>query len=420
MTAADSRAIAVRALAGLLLGIGAGIAVAATAPALGERLLAITDPIGTLWLNALKMTVLPLVFALVVTGLSSVAGTARGGGLAGRALTVFAVMLTGAGLIGATVGPALLALSPPPPGLAAAIPAATVIPEPPGLATWVNTLIPPNVFAAAADGQVLQVLLFALALGFALNMLADDRRRPILAPIETLADAMLVIVGWVLKAAPFGIAALAFGVGERAGIAGVGTLLHYIVFVSAMCCLALVLALVLAWTWGGVSPVRFLKAAGPAIAVGFGTQSSLATLPLMVQSSRALGVPDPVSRLVLPLAVTLFRITSPIANLSVVLYCAHIFGIEVAPAQLVAATLTALLISFTVVSLPSQITFFASLVPIGAAMGVPPQAYALLIAVEIVPDLFRTVGNVVADISATTIVARRADPVAAPAHAKEA
>jgi Na+/H+-dicarboxylate symporter len=420
MTAADSRAIAVRALAGLLLGIGAGIAVAATAPALGERLLAITDPIGTLWLNALKMTVLPLVFALVVTGLSSVAGTARGGGLAGRALTVFAVMLTGAGLIGATVGPALLALSPPPPGLAAAIPAATVIPEPPGLATWVNTLIPPNVFAAAADGQVLQVLLFALALGFALNMLADDRRRPLLAPIETLADAMLVIVGWVLKAAPFGIAALAFGVGERAGIAGVGTLLHYIVFVSAMCCLALVLALVLAWTWGGVSPVRFLKAAGPAIAVGFGTQSSLATLPLMVQSSRALGVPDPVSRLVLPLAVTLFRITSPIANLSVVLYCAHIFGIEVAPAQLVAATLTALLISFTVVSLPSQITFFASLVPIGAAMGVPPQAYALLIAVEIVPDLFRTVGNVVADISATTIVARRADPVAAPAHAKEA
>ncbi|QMW22401.1 dicarboxylate/amino acid:cation symporter [Sandaracinobacteroides saxicola] len=399
-------AAALRTLAGLLLGLAAGVTVAALIPERGDSLLALADPIGTLWLNALKLTVIPLVLALLISGLASAADTARAGGLAARSLGIFAVMLLLSATLAITAGPALLALSPPPPGLAAAIPPGTTLPSPPPLSQWVNGLIPPNIFKALADGSMLQIVIFGLALGFAALTLSPQRRAALLAPIDALADAMLVIVGWVLWAAPLGVFALAFGLGERAGVAGVGTLVHYVGFVSLMCILSLLLAWLLAWVWGGVPPLRFIRALGPALAVGLGTQSSLATLPLMVKASGELGVPDRVTRLTLPLAVTTFRITSPMANMAVVLYCAAILDIDYSTGALIAAAATALLMSFTVVSLPSQITFFAALIPIGTVLGVPPEIYVPFLAVEILPDLFRTIGNVVADVSAATIAAR--------------
>jgi len=117
-----------------------------------------------------------------------------------------------------------------------------------------------------------------------------------------------------------------------------------------------------------------------------------------------LGVKRSTAGLVLPLAVAVFRITSPVANLGVAIYCAHLFGLEPSAGQLLAAMLTAVLISIGTVGLPGQASFFASIAPICIAMGVPLELLPLLLAVEVVPDIFRTLGNVTADLAVVRIV----------------
>ena len=118
----------------------------------------------------------------------------------------------------------------------------------------------------------------------------------------------------------------------------------------------------------------------------------------------------------LPLAVAVFRITSPVANLAVAIYCAKLFGVDLSLSAMIAGGLAAMAISVGTVGLPGQISFFASVAPICLAMGVPLGVLPLLLAVEVIPDIFRTVGNVTADLTAARIVEGRdaADPDGVP------
>jgi Na+/H+-dicarboxylate symporter len=127
----------------------------------------------------------------------------------------------------------------------------------------------------------------------------------------------------------------------------------------------------------------------------------------MVERARdAMGTPEHVANLVLPMAVAVFRMTSPVANLGVVFFCASVFGVELSPGAIIVGGLVAIAISIGSVGLPGEISFIASVAPICMAMGVPIELLGLLVAVEAVPDIFRTVGNVSGDMAATQIVAR--------------
>jgi Na+/H+-dicarboxylate symporter len=393
-------------LAALVLGLAIGALVDAVVPGMQAGALAVADPLGGLWLDALKMTTVPLVFALLVSGIAAAAGAARAGGLAARTVVWFTGLLVLGALLGLGVTAALLAIWPVPGGLADAIPATGALPVPPGVAEWLRALVPANPVKAAADGNMLQVVVFAMALGFALLVLDADKRARLTGLMDALADAMLVIVGWVIRLAPLGVAALAFGVGARAGAEAAGTLLHYCVVVSLASAVLVPVMMALAWAVAGVRPRAFLAATMPALTLGFGTQSSLATLPLMVDASRTLGVAEANARTILPMAVAMFRMTSPAANLSVALYCGAIFGVHVGVLALVAGVVVAVAISLSAISLPSQITFFVTLVPICTALGVPLAALPLLIAVETIPDLFRTIGNVAADVAVAVLAGR--------------
>ena len=166
---------------------------------------------------------------------------------------------------------------------------------------------------------------------------------------------------------------------------------------------------------GGVSLARFARALVPVQAVAFSTQSSLGTLPVMVERAQDfLGIPERVAGLVLPLAVAIFRITSPVANLSVALFIAHVSGLEPSVGQMAAAGVVALAVSIGTVGLPGQVSFFASMAPICLALGVPLELLPLLLAVEVIPDIFRTLGNVSADM-AVTVVLDDSDPEGEPA-----
>jgi Na+/H+-dicarboxylate symporter len=139
----------------------------------------------------------------------------------------------------------------------------------------------------------------------------------------------------------------------------------------------------------------------------FATQSSLACLPAMIERSRDdLGIPDRVNGLVLPLAVALFRFTGPAANLGVALFVARIYGVHPSAAQYLGVVFVAVATSLASVSLPGQISFFASIAPLCLTLGLPVDLLPILIAVEVIPDIFRTIGNVTADLALNAIVWR--------------
>ena len=402
-------------IAALAAGVVVGaLAQEADAPWLTGAL-GVVESLGQVWLNALRMTVIPLVFSLLVTGIVSIADAAATGRIAVRALTVFGLLLVGATVYAILAGLGLLALWPIDPeagrALLAGVPAdslATVgeAARTDGLRAFLASLAPANLIKAAADDGVLAVVVFALAFGFAATRIKADLRRPLAGFFEAVAETLVVIVHWVLLAAPFGVFALALGVGLRAGLGVAGTLAHYVAIVCLSQIGLILIIYVVAVVWGRISLGRFARAVAPAQVVAVSTQSSLASLPVMIERARDwLGVPQTSAGLVLPLAVAVFRITSPVANLAVCLYVAQLNGVELSLAALIAGGLTAIAVSIASVGLPGQVSFFASVGPICLAMGLPLGVLPLLLAVEVIPDIFRTVGNVTGDLAATRIVA---------------
>jgi Na+/H+-dicarboxylate symporter len=218
---------------------------------------------------------------------------------------------------------------------------------------------------------------------------------------------MLVMVNWVLWLAPIGVLALAFTVGARAGAAAFGALLYYVLIVSVFGLIVLLLAYPIG-IFGGRVPFRaFVRGAAPAQAVAFSTQSSLASLPAMLRGAASMGIPVAASGVILPLAVAMFRATSPGMNLAVALFIAHLLGVELTPLAIVAGVAVAATTTLGSVSLPSQVSFITSIAPICVVMGVPVAPLALLIAVEFIPDIVRTVGNVTMDLAATATISNR-------------
>src|SRR5512139_33952 len=405
-------------IVGLLLGI---FCAAAAAPGLLAAAIAIAEPVGGIWLDALRMTIVPLVVSLLVTGIAATAEAARAGRLAVRALLLFLAVLWTSSILAALLVPLFVSLWPLPAidGDAlrtalggSAMPASQV----PGIAAFLRGIVPTNPFAAAASNAMLPLIFFTTVFGFAVTRIAAGPRAQLIAVFAAIRDAMLVVIGWVLWIGPLGVFALAFVVGARAGTGAVGALVHYIVVVSSVGAVIWLLAYPLARFAGGIPLFAFVRAVAPSQAVAVSTQSSLASLPTMLAGAERLGVPASAAGVVLPLAVALFRATGPAMNLGVALYVAHWFGISLGPSQIAAGIAAGAITTMGSVSLPGQVSFIASIAPIALAMGVPIEPLGILVAVEMMPDIVRTVGNVTMDIAVTTIAARgvgegQAEPV---------
>ncbi len=423
-TAALMSSLSLRVLVALAAGLLAGAAAQAWGIPGGTGTVGLVEGLGQLWLNALRMTIIPLVFSLLVTGIASIADAAATGRLALKAMVVFAVLLVGATLYGVLASMGLHAVWPiDPDGARLLLSGATgdaAVRENVGgggLTAFLTSLAPSNPIRAAAEDAILGIVVFAIVFGFAATRLPARLRQPLTVFFEAVAETMIVIVHWVLLAAPVGVFALSLGVGLRAGLGAAGVLGHYIAVVVLAMVGLILLTYVVASAWGRIGLGRFARAAAPAQVVAFSTQSSLACLPVMVERARdRLGVSAATAGLVLPLAVAVFRITSTVANLAVCIYVAHLYGIPLTPGVLIAGSVTALAVSVGTVGLPGQVSFFASIAPIAIVMGLPLEVLPLLLAVEVVPDIFRTIGNVTADLAAARIVEGRdatADPEAA-------
>jgi Na+/H+-dicarboxylate symporter len=399
-------------LAGLIAGLLAGLLIARTDAA--KPVLAFVGPVGALWLRALPVTIVPLVASLLVLGISQMAMAARAGAAARRMLALVFVVLLLSGAISAVLTPYLLGHFPPPTSAAAVLSAGGPPQEVPEIGAFIQSLIAPNIVAAAAETAMLPVTLFFAAFAVALVRLPEDQREQLLGLFRALANTMLLIIGAVLWVAPVGVFALAMGVGAASGGAAFATLAHYILTVVTVGSTLLIGGYLLAWLVGGISPLRFARAVMPAQAVALSTQSSLASLPAMLVSARKLALREETSEFVLPLAVAIFRATSPAMNLAVAIYVAHLAGVALTPLSLLAGVAVAFVISVGSVSLPGTISFVVSVGPIALAMGVPIGPLALLVAVEMMPDIMRTVGNVTMDTALAAAVDRKRAPSLQP------
>jgi Na+/H+-dicarboxylate symporter len=398
------------AVAALIAGLALGAFAGGLLGGARSGALEVAGFIGTLWLNALKMTVIPLVVALLVVGIARSAEAALGGRIAGRSVLWIVIICTASAVFGAIAIVALTHMLPLPRETAQGLQGALSGIEQkaagpmPGVADFFKGVIPDNVFAAATNGDVLPLVVFSVLFALALGRIREGGRRLVVDLFEAVADALLVIIAWVLWVAPLGVFALAFTVGSAAGGSAFAGLGHYVVLISVIGILVTLAGYPLAVLGGRVGLGSFSRALIAPQAVAISTRSSLASLPAMLTAARAMGVREQVVDVTLPIAVALFRATGPAMNVAVAFYVAHWLGLEPTLGQMIAATAVGAVMSYGAVSLPGEVSFISSIAPIAMALGVPIAPLGLLVAVEMIPDIFRTVGNVTLDVALTAVV----------------
>lgn len=395
-----------RVFLGLLLGILAGLGLNRFDPDAAVSVATIAQPVGRLWLNALQMCIVPLVAALLVVGINQANDVATSGRIARKALLWILTLLALAALGAAIAAPLLLNLMPHDPALMAVLQSAASPALPPPAGDWTGALVPVNVLAAASANAIVPMVAFTVLFAFALTQIEPARRRLIVDFFQGVADTVIQMVHWILLAGPVGVFALILPISAQAG----GSVVQALgIYIGMLCVLYLAITGILygvARIGNGEPLRRYANAILPAQVVAMSTQSSVATLPAMVESAGALGYPRPVTGLVLPLAVSLFRITSPIQYLGVVSFIAWAYGIDLSLATTALCVGLAVLISIGSVGLPGSAIFMGTNLPVVQAAGLPVEPMGLLVAVDMIPDVFATLGNVTADLTVTSKVAR--------------
>ncbi|HEY5545607.1 MAG TPA: cation:dicarboxylase symporter family transporter, partial [Gemmatimonadaceae bacterium] len=394
----------------VLLALGAGL--------LGGVLIAISGndgllraadaivPIGTVWINAIRMTVIPLVVSLLVTGVAGAADLRAIGRIGGRSLLTFFLLLTGTAVVIMPVGVlafrllgANAARPPLPAGAAEAAGQIAAEGAAPGFGAWLTSLIPTNPIAAAADGAMLQLILFTLILALAIAKLAPAVRDPVLGVFRGLAEAMLVIVRWVVALAPLGVFALVLPLAARGGAGVAGAVGFYVVAYSLASILVVLLLYPVVMVAGKVPIGRFARAVLPAQSVAFASSSSIASLPALVEGAeRVLELPARVSGFVVPLAVSTFKIAAPVSWTLGALFIGWFYGIPLSLGALATVAFASIFLAFAAPGVPRGA--FLMLTPLFLAIGLPAEGIGILIAVDAIPDLFATVLNVTGDLAA--------------------
>ena len=399
-----------RMLAALVGGLFIGVAGSAWWPDAARATLAYTDPVGTLWLNALRMTLIPLVVALLIGGIATMSDTGGTGRLGLRTVVVFFALLGLIALMSALLAPPLLALLPLDAATVSTLRestggAAQAASRMPTFAQMITDIIPANPIRAAADGSMLPLVTFAVALGFATGQLPAEQRGALVGFFRALTDAMLVIVGFVIRIAPIGVVALAFGLGVRMGVDAAELIVYYIAILTGLVILATLLMYPVAVIWGRVPLRRFARAAAPAQTFAFSARSSMAALPALVDATRTqLALPPVVTSFVLPLAVSTLRISTPVMWAVTLPFLSMLYGTELPLAQLIWLITVGILLSFSTPGLPSASLFL--MIPFLGPLGIPAEALGIVIAADAIPDLFKSSQNVTGHLTAAVVAAR--------------
>jgi Na+/H+-dicarboxylate symporter len=364
------------------------------------------DAIGTVWINAILMTVIPLIAASLVVSIGSAPDQQTLGRVGGRAIAVFFILLVAGAVITCLIMPAVVRWFPSgglPSDLQTGTPVESI--ARPSLTQWIVGLVPSNPIKAGADGAILPLIVFMVAFGLAVTRLATDLRNQVLGLFEAVRSAMLVILGWVIAVAPIGVFSLGLAMTAKAGLGAAGELGAYVLMAVILGAAATLALYPITLVFGRVPLGRFARAVGPAQAVGFTSHSSLAALPTLLKSAREeLGYPAEITGFCLPFAAATFKYSAPIASISSAYFVSHLFGVPIAPGTVPIVAGVAILTSFSVPGVGGG-AVLGSMGPVLLAAGLPTQAIGVLFALDPIPNSARTVANVTGYLAASAIVA---------------
>ncbi|MDP9194405.1 MAG: dicarboxylate/amino acid:cation symporter [Acidobacteriota bacterium] len=385
----------------------------------------ILKPIGALWVSALQLAVLPLVILKLLAAITGAPSGESVGKLGLRTLLLFLAMLLAAGVFTLVVAPPFVALYDADPATLASLRSTVDIPEnvdaePVSLSAWVSGLVPRNLFAAAANGDLFPILLFTAIFAMAVTRLPDEKRLPMATLFQGLSAAMLTVIHWILLITPIGVFALTYPTALRAGLGAAGMLGAFIVLVSGLLLLATLLLYPVTALLGRTPMRTFARAVAPAQLVAVSTRSSIASLPALIEgATQHLRLPATATAFVLPLTVAIFKINRTISSTAKLLFLAHVYDVPLSAQTIVVFLATVMLLSFSSVGVPDGGTAFATL-PAYLAAGLPLEVVIVFEATSTIPDIFKTLLNVTGDMSAAAILSRsRSGEALEPADAGE-
>ena len=385
---------------GLILGLALGLIASATDIGLVDRLAVGVAPLGTLFINAIRMVVIPLVVTTIFVGVARLGNPRAVGRLGGSAFGFFWGTTLPAIVIGMGFMTIAMAIWP----VAVEVPTTVEdVQELPGLLDLVLRLIPTNPFAAAADGALLPLIVFTLFMAAAAGAMEEARRHRLITLAEDFSAVFIRLMHWILWTAPAGVFGLAapavarMGLGLLTGLAVfVGTVVVGLFVFMALFYLPAV------WILGKKGAGEFVRGVAGSYMIGFSTTSSVASLPVMFEDAAALGVSPAVSSLVLSLGAAINRAGSALFQAGALVFLAALYGVPLPLTTLVSAGFVSFVVAMSVAPVPSA--SIVTLAPILEAAGVPLTGLGLLLGIDRIPDMFRSATNVTGHVAAAVTV----------------
>ena len=389
--------------AGLVLGLVVGLAAAATG---NEFLLAIAKgsaPFGTVFMNAIRMVVIPLIVTVIFTSIARLGDPRKLGRIGGLTISYYWITLIPAIAIGmATMKFGLRFAS------EIEIPQTEVtsIPELQSIVDFLVSLVPSNPFAAASAGAILPLIVFTALVAAATGTLARERRERLVNLADDASEALIKVVWWILYTAPIGVFGLAAPVTAQLGWDLVQTLAIFIVCVFiGLVIFLVVVTLPMVYFVTGINPMRYLSATIGAVSVAVSTTSTAAAIPVTLEeTTKNLKVSATIADILVPLGASMHRPGSALFQGASIVYLAYLFDVPIPAAAIGAAMLATFLVSLTVAPVPSSGVM--TMAPALDAVGVPTAGLAILLGIDRIPDMMRTAVNLLGQISTAALVDR--------------
>lgn len=381
-------------LIGMALGMLAGVILGPDAQLL--------KPIGTLFINAIKMLIVPLVFCSLVVGVTSMQDTRKLGRIGLKSL----VLYLGTTAVAISIGLGMGAIFSPGEGInMVAADSAVAAKEAPTLVETLLNMIPTNPVDALAAGNILQIIVFALGLGIALN-LCGEKAQPAVRVFESLAEGMYKLTELVMKLAPYGVFGLMAWVAGKYGMDILLPLIKVIAVVYIGCVIhVMVFYTGLVSSLGRLNPMRYLKGLINPAAVAFTTTSSAGTLPASIKAAgEEMGVSKRISSFVLPLGATINMDGTALYQGVCALFIAQAFGVDLAFSDYLLIIMTSTLASIGTAGVPGAGLIMLSLVL--TTVGLPMEGLAIIAGIDRILDMARTTVNVCGDLMVSVLVGK--------------
>jgi Na+/H+-dicarboxylate symporter len=392
---------------GLFLGLAVGLGAAATDNAALHAIARESAPLGKLFINAIKMIVIPLVVSVIFASVARLGDVRKLGKIGGMTLAFYWITLIPAIIIGMAVTTFGLRFTP---NIDMPAVDAAPIPKLQSITDFIVSLVPPNPFAAAADGAILPLIVFTALFAAAAGTLAEERRDRMVAAAEDVNQALIKLVWWILYTAPIGIfgliapatALLGWGLIQSLGVFIVCVFLALIIFVVVVFLPTLIFA-------AKMRPTKFFKGTMGAASVAFSTTSTAAAIPVSLEeTTKNLGVSETIADLLIPLGASMYRPGSALFQGAAIVFLAHIYNVPVAIGAAGAVIFATFLVSLTVAPVPSSSV--VTMAPALDAIGVPVAGLALILGIDRIPDMMRSCVNVLGQISAAVLIDKKSEP----------